>query len=432
MTLVLRGSRVLVRRVIALLTSFRMRQLANAGLVANAVRPVPGGPASVPAFFSGWLTGELAPHLGALTALDTAVHATRRRRTTRPDPVGLLLAGVNLAGYAFLIGRGRRAGREIEAALVDALGADYRAAIRRDPLPDDAAAPITSLATPFRMRDVRVTRTAGLPYAPGGRRFHLDVVHPREIPAGGAPILLHVHGGAWVIGQKQQQGIPLMVHMAARGWVCFDVNYPLSPRARWPEHLIALKRAIKWIREHAAEYGADPTFLAVTGGSAGGHLAAMLALTGNDATLQPGFEDADTSVQACVPMYGMYDFTDESGSKHARQRLGALIRPMVMGRKAKYPEDYRAASPLYRVVPDAPPFLVMHGRNDTLIPVGDARAFVTALGEVAKYPVAYAELAGAQHAFDVFLSIRSAGVVRGAARFLEWCHATRDERQPPV
>jgi acetyl esterase/lipase len=391
---------------------------------------VPGGPASVPAFFSGWLTGELAPHLAAVTALDTAWQLGRRHGTVR-DPAGLLAAGVSLAGYGALINRGLRAGREIEDALVEALGADYRAAIRRDPLPDDAGAPVTSLATPFRMRDVRVTRTRSLPYAPGGRRFHLDVVHPREIPKGGAPILLHVHGGAWVIGQKQQQGIPLMVHMAARDWICFDVNYPLSPRARWPEHLVALKRSIAWIREHAVEYGADPSFLAVTGGSAGGHLAAMLALSGNDPTLQPGFEDADTSVQACVPMYGMYDFTDESGTKHARQRLSALIRPMVMGRKAKYPDDYRAASPLYRVSSDAPPFLVVHGRNDTLIPVADARAFVAALRAEAKSPVGYAELPGAPPAFDVFLSIRSAGVVRGAARFLEWAHATRDDRMPP-
>jgi acetyl esterase/lipase len=408
--------------------SFRTRQLLNLALVANAVRPVPGGPASVPAFFSGWLAGELAPHLGTVTALDTAGHALRRRHRSRSDVLDLLLAGANLAGYTGLILRGRRAGQEIEDALVDALGADYRAAIRRDPLPDDAAAPVSALVLPFRMRDVRVARTRSLPYAPGGRRFHLDVVHPRERPEGGAPILLHVHGGGWVIGRKEQQGIPLMLHMAARGWVCFDVNYPLSPRARWPQHLIALKRAIQWIREHAAEYGADPSFLAVTGGSAGGHLAAMVGLTGNDPSLQPGFEDVDTSVQACVPLYGMYDFTDESGTKHARQRLATLIRPMVMGRKAKYPEDYRSASPLFRVSPDAPPFLVVHGSNDTLIPVPDARAFVAALRDVAKHPVGYAELAGAQHAFDVFTSIRSAGVVRGAARFLEWCHATRDDR----
>ena len=410
---------------------FLRRQLVQLGMTANALRPIPGGPASVPAFFSGWLTGELAPHLAALTAIDTAMHARRRGVRTRSDALGLLAAGANLAAYTALIARGRRAAGEIEDALVEALGADYRTAILRDPLPDDVSAPLSSLALPFRMRDVRVTRTSGIPYAPGGRRFHMDVVHPRKAPAGGAPILLHVHGGGWVIGAKAQQGIPLMVHMAARDWVCFDVNYPLSPRARWPEHVIALKRAIQWIREHADDYGADPSFIAVTGGSAGGHLAAMVALSANDPALQPGFEEVDTSVQACVPLYGMYDFTEESGTKHSRQRLAALIRPIVMARGARYPDDFRAASPLFRVAADAPPFFVLHGRNDTLVPVADARAFVAALRDVAKNPVAYAELHGAQHGFDVFTSIRSAGAVRGVARFLEWCRATRDERPLP-
>jgi acetyl esterase/lipase len=83
---------------------------------------------------------------------------------------------------------------------------------------------------------------------------------------------------------------------------------------------------------------------------------------------------------------------------------------------------------LYRITPDAPPFLVLHGRNDTLVPVAEARAFVAQLRGIAKNPVAYAELAGAQHAFDIFLSPRSTGVLRGVARFLEWCHATRESR----
>jgi acetyl esterase/lipase len=99
-----------------------------------------------------------------------------------------------------------------------------------------------------------------------------------------------------------------------------------------------------------------------------------------------------------------------------------------MSRSAAYPEDYRAASPLFRITEDAPPFFVLHGRNDTLAPVAEARSFVQLLRETSKNPVGYAELAGAQHAFDVFPSLRSAAVVRGVARFLEWCHATRDER----
>jgi acetyl esterase/lipase len=235
-----------------------------------------------------------------------------------------------------------------------------------------------------------------------------------------------------MIGNKDQQGIPLMMHMAARGWVCVAVNYPLSPKARWPDHLVALKRAMRWIREHSHEYGADPSFVAVTGGSAGGHLSAMVALTSDDPSLQPGFEDVDTSVQACVPHYGVYDFTAESGEKYTQKRIDTVLGKYVMARDATYPDDFRAASPLYRITPDAPPFLVVHGSNDSLVPVAEARAFVTKLRDTAKNPVAYAEIAGAQHAFDIFPSFRSTGVVRGVARFLEWCHETRDERPVAV
>jgi acetyl esterase/lipase len=149
----------------------------------------------------------------------------------------------------------------------------------------------------------------------------------------------------------------------------------------------------------------------------------MVALTSRDKSLQPGFEPVDTSVQACVPHYGVYDFTDESGTKFSRQRLDALIRPYVMARAAQFPADYRAASPLYRVEGGVPPFFVIHGKNDTLVPVAEARGFVDRLRTVSTNPVAYAEIGGAQHAFDIFPSIRSAHVVRGVQRFLDWVYA---------
>jgi acetyl esterase/lipase len=410
---------------------FRTRQLVNLALTANAVRPIPGSPASIPAFFAGWLTGELAPHLLALTTADTLGHLARHGLGERRDRLALAAAGLSAAGYGALIRGGQQARTEIEKALREALGADYVRELERAPEPADLATPWRSLLNPFRMRHVDVRATRRLPYAPGGRRFELDVYTHRDRPQG-APILLQVHGGGWVIGNKEQQGIPLMMHMAARCWVCVAMNYPLSPRARWPEHLIALKRALHWTREHAAEYGADPGFVAVTGGSAGGHLAAMLALTPNDPALQPGFEDADTSVQACAPHYGVYDFTAESGSRFSKQRLDSLLRRYVMGPDARYPEDYRAASPVCRITDAAPPFFVVHGRNDTLVPVPEARLFVDRLRAASHNPVAYAEIGGAQHAFDIFPSIRSAHVVRGVQRFLDVClaRARRPVAQP--
>jgi acetyl esterase/lipase len=395
------------------------RQLVNVALVANATRPVPGTAASLPAMFAGWLAAELAPQLLALTAVDAGVlvarHGVRAERET------LLASAVAAAGYARLMARGQRARSEVEDALREAIG-DYHADLPRVPDKAELATPWRSLINPFRMTNVDVAATRKLSYAEGGRRFELDVYRHRDAPQN-SPVLLQIHGGGWVIGEKEQQGVPLMMHMAARGWTCAAINYPLSPKARWPEHIVAVKRAIAWLREHVHEYGGDPSFIAVTGGSAGGHLAALTALSANDPQWQPGFAEVDTTVQACVPHYAVYDFTDESGSRASKVRLRSLLRRWVMPAEASYPDDYRAASPIFRVHADAPPFFVLHGTNDSLVPIADARAFVAALREISKSPVAYAELHGAQHAYDIFPSIRAAHVVRGVERFLEWARA---------
>jgi acetyl esterase/lipase len=205
--------------------------------------------------------------------------------------------------------------------------------------------------------------------------------------------------------------------------VCVAMNYRLSPRSRFPDHLVDVKRAMAWVRDHAAEYGADPTFVAVTGGSAGGHLAALMALTQNEPEYQPGFEDVDTSVQAAVPFYGVYDFAAHTGTRPALQRRQFLDKYVMQAEAATSDEEYAKASPLLRVRSDAPPFFVVHGAHDTLVPVAEAREFVRRLRDVSKQPAAYTELPGTQHAFDIFPSIRSSHMVRGVERFLGWCLA---------
>ena len=101
-------------------------------------------------------------------------------------------------------------------------------------------------------------------------------------------MLVYIHGGAWVIGDKREQGIPMMHELVQRGWVCVAINYRLSPRATWPDHIVDCKRAVAWVRGHIAEYGGDPGFIAVSGGSAGGHLSSLLALTPDEPEWQPG------------------------------------------------------------------------------------------------------------------------------------------------
>jgi acetyl esterase/lipase len=212
-----------------------------------------------------------------------------------------------------------------------------------------------------------------------------------------------------------------MYQLAQHGWICVAINYRLSPKATWPDHLLDCKHALAWVKEHIGEYGGDPERIVVTGGSAGGHLTAMLGLTANDARFQPGFESVDTSVRAFVPMYAVYDFTDRDGLRGRRDPLRrSLERHIVKRLRAEDPSTFDLASPMSHVREGVPPCFVVHGALDTLAPVQEARAFVGLLRAVSTEPVAYAELPGAHHAFDVFPSIRSLQAVDRIERFADW------------
>lgn len=394
------------------------RQLVTAVLTANALRPARRGVRrGVGSFAAGWLTSELAPHLLALTAADTA-QAVARGRATGP---GLALAAGSAAGLGLMVTESMRTRERLEDALEDGLGVDWAGQLDAAPTPQELATPWRKVAMPFRMRDDRVEVVRNVEFAPHGRRGRLDIYRPADREVKDAPVLLQVHGGAWTIGTKDQQGIPLMQHLAAKGWVCVAINYRLSPRDAFPAHIIDVKQAIAWIRSHIAGYGGDPSYLAVTGGSAGGHLAALAALTAGDPAYQPGFEDADTSVQVAVPHYGYYDFAASTGSRTSELVRDRFLGPKVVQRRYRDdPEVFEKGSPLLRVHEDAPAFFVIHGSHDTLVPIAQAHEFVRRLRQTSRQAVVYAELPGTQHAFDVFPSIRSAHVVRAVDRFLHW------------
>jgi acetyl esterase/lipase len=404
--------------------SFRRRQVVTAALTANAIRPVPGFGPGVPAFFAGWLVGEMAPHVLALTAADAAVHGLLPRSGRRRDRVGLALAGASAAGLGYLIWQSRAVRDRVEDALTEGLGLDYVEQLDAKPTPAELATPWRALVNPFRTFrkgpvEVRVERD--LSFGEAGSRNHLDIYAPAEGPVEGAPVLLQVHGGAWTIGKKDQQGIPLMYHLAAKGWICVAINYRLAPRDPFPAQIIDVKQAIAWIRDNIADYGGDPDYIAITGGSAGGHLTALAALTANDPAWQPGFEEVDTSVQVAVPHYGVYDVAGATGLRAVTLTRDRFMAPAVF--KKRYADDpaaFEAASPILRITPDAPDIFVLHGSHDTLVGVDQARMFVQKLREVSKRTVVYAELPGAQHAFDVFPSIRSSHIVRAIDRYLHW------------
>ncbi len=402
---------------------FLVASLIGAALTAAVVvRPGKTGILGLPHFLAGWLVGELAPHHVAWQAAATLVFAAFGALESRPGLAGLLVTAASWGALLAAYERGRRAARSaVRAALAD-LGVEAASGI-----------PTPRLLRPFRMRRAGVERIRDLEYGPPlpgdrGRRNRIDVIRPATPASELRPALLQVHGGGWMVGEKESQAQPLLHHLAERGWVCFASNYRLSPQATFPDHIVDVKRAIAWIRAHALEYGADPAFLCITGGSAGGHLAALAALSANDPAYQPGFEDADTRLAAAVPFYGAYDLVDRQRLRGRASMIPILSKRVFKCAPEANPDLWENASPLARIHADAPPFFVIHGTHDSLVFVEEARAFVQALREKSRAPVFYAEFPGGQHAFDTFHSHRSAAAVHAVTAFLERVRAEYRER----
>lgn len=374
-------------------------------------------------FMMSWLAGELALlHIG-WQALATVLFAAVGGLQGGAGALGLAITFISWAGLVALQQRAALAGPSLRAALTSGLGDDFLETIpaeRRSLLRESVTA--RDWLKPFAFKSDAVKAVRGISYGPAGDRHKLDVYMPRK-GASNAPVLLQIHGGAWIMGEKEQQARPLMTHLAERGWVCVAINYQLSPKVKFPDHLIDAKRAMKWIRENIAEYGGDPNYVAVTGGSAGGHLSSLFALTSNDPQFQPGFEDVDTSVKAAVPFYGIYDFADRENVRAQSAMVPFLEKYVMPMPLAKDPDFWDQASPVCHVSENAPPFMAIHGDQDLLAFVEDARLFVTALRTVSKQPVVYAEVPYAQHAFDIFHSERSAQAVNAVTQFLEWVRA---------
>jgi acetyl esterase/lipase len=405
--------RTVVKKLAAVLGS-----LAGLAVTANGYQPLSKrGYLSMYAFSFGVFASELP--LQMIAGQFAALVAITRRLAPRLRRFSWLVSALSWLGLLGLNRLGHQANLPLTAALDAGLGTDRRtesADLWKRPAGAGTA------KNPGAVRMLRIYRDyahdTDISYGDHGARNHLDIWRRPDLDRDGrAPVLLQVPGGAWMVGSKRQQAYPLMSHLAELGWVCVAINYRLSPRSTWPDHIVDVKRALAWTKEHIAEYGGNPDWVAITGGSAGGHLSALAALTANDPQFQPGFEDADTSVRAAVPFYGVYDFT----------RTDDAIHPLMVPTLAKYvfklgradiAEAFRTASPIAHVSSDAPPFFVMHGRNDSLIPVEQARAFTARLREVSRQPVVYAEMPFAQHAFDIFGSARAAHAAVAVEQFL--------------
>lgn len=362
-----------------------------------------GSPFAV-GWVANWVATEFPPHV--LTG-----HALSRVAPQAINRVGTTWAS-------------QRADQPLMAALHESFGPDFRDQVIH-PATDRAASTRRGARLPSGPHRRYAAHTSDISYGPNGRDHLLDVWRRADLaPGHRAPVLLQVPGGAWSVNGKRPQAYTLMSRMVELGWICVSINYSKSPRCAFPQHIIDVKRAIAWVRENIGDYGGDSDFIAITGGSAGAHLASLAALTPNNPQFQPGFENADTTVQAAAPYYGVYDFTDFDNMHE--MMLPFLEHFVMKTRYADDPERFTAASPISYVHRDAPPFFVLHGERDQLVPSGQARSFCTALREAGASTVAYAELANAHHAFDLTPTVRSRLAASAVSDFLGVTYGRRD------
>lgn len=240
--------------------------------------------------------------------------------------------------------------------------------------------------------DVRIEKD--VPYLGPDRAEKLDLYLPKEDPGPGEkrPGIVIIHGGGWTAGDKgAKREINIGATLASHGYVCVSINYALASEGHptWPGNLHDCKRAIRWLRKNADRYRIDPDHIGAIGGSAGGHLVAMLAVTGSEDGFEPAEDSGISSrVQAAVPMYP--------------GRPAGMDRDHVMfpGKLAEMPELYRAAAPIHHVTKGDAPMLILHGTADTTTPLSGSQQFAEKLKEVGvEHRLVIVE--GAAHRFDL-------------------------------
>ena len=394
--------------------------LIFAGLAYNLWRPIysPAGLASV-SFFFGFGANLFALHLFLECLLVLVLFAWLNSQTTTLDVISVvLLVGSAVAFLVFHL-RGYNTQDEVERALQDGLGDDYQDAVAQEFSSQFAhGVSFKKMLWPFPQDLPGVEILKDIAY--GSASIQKLDIYRKQNHGQRRPVLFQIHGGAWTekLGSKNEQARPLMNHMALRDWVCVSVGYRLSPTATMPEHIIDVKSALIWVKAHIEEYGGDPNFIVATGGSAGGHLSSLLALSANDGLFQPDHPDVDTTIQGCVPYYGAVDVLDDSKTAPNAGLEEIMTNSITKQSRDAAPQLWEAISPMRRTHEDAPPFFVICGDKDTLVPVASNAAFAEALRGISKQSVSYAQIADAQHAFDMTRTPHSEFVVQGIERWL--------------
>lgn len=230
----------------------------------------------------------------------------------------------------------------------------------------------------------------------GHERHTLDLYLPSVSRP--TPVIVWIHGGAFRMGSKADR-VPLA--MLAQGYAIVAINYRLSQHAIFPAQIIDCKAAVRWVRAHASQYNFDSTRIIAWGESAGGHLASMLGTTGQMTAWDVGENlDYPSTVQAVVDFYGPTDFLQMDSQRlptgMTHDDADSPESELVGGAIQAHPAATAQANPITHITPDAPPFLVIHGDNDPLVPYGQSMIFVDALRQ-ANVPVTFYTVRGGGH-----------------------------------
>ena len=209
----------------------------------------------------------------------------------------------------------------------------------------------------------------------GGHPLRLDLARPFGTDSA-RPAVVFIHGGGWKSADRTN-GRPLILLLASHGFVAVSIDYRLSDQAGFPAQLEDAKCAVRFLRAHAEELGVDPARIGAAGGSAGGHLAALVGLVPADAGLEGegGWEAESSRVRAVADLYGISDVAvmlEENLASDCAQKL-------MRGTPEEKPELYRLASPLAWVKPGAPPFYLTHGDCDDVVPLSHSEKLAAAL-----------------------------------------------------
>ncbi|WP_436521225.1 alpha/beta hydrolase fold domain-containing protein [Actinoplanes sp. HUAS TT8] len=257
--------------------------------------------------------------------------------------------------------------------------------------------------TPVTEGDRVAWRDAVVAEVPGFRPLTLDLFRP-VAAAGPAPLIIWVHGGAWRFGDNKRESPQLVAgriteRVLAAGFALARVTYRLSGEARFPAQLHDVKAAVRWLRRHAAGLALDPARFGVWGESAGGHLASLIALTGDDP--DPVLSGPDRlrggsdAVRSAVIWYGPSNLSTMGGS---HDDPGSPESLLIGGPVPDRPVEAEAASPVTYVSAEAPPILLAHGRDDRVVPATQSEELHERLAELGA-PVTLRLVPGADHCF---------------------------------